>query len=1543
MKKPKNIPTYYQSKGTPVYRDTTGLPFEDGGKITYYKYGNTPNNYRKQGNQWYISNKTTDFKFVPIHDPTGNRAKELNKNAVVDPDPWKKDKGFEGKINAVLGDPQGQAARAAQWHTPAGEDQRDNLRHGASGYTTAKAIENLTGSKTLGYFGSVGLGAAHELGTIFSDPRSWSVAAGEAYEDMRNNTRGAEMAYFGTKNPIDKLANMSNNYMMPDGYGGVKPFPGSNWTDPYDKIQRLKAQQEVWNNPNPKPVSLTEKFADGGPINNSGPVNNQIINNRIPSTNSDYDLRAYYANNPMGAEAFMAGKGNAPDTYKLPTHPTFGNESIYSNQDTPGGKWSQDQSGNWSFTPSWWNIQNAGGKEALQEWWKESPSQEGTTLNLADGGPLVDKTNHGKLLNSVYASALGNYYAQGGMIKRADGSYSQRGLWDNIRAKAASNKRAGKEGKEPTEEMLAQERKINREYRTGGQFPRPYSLPEDSFRQGGNNLHNSVYASSMAQYPGIYAEGGILGGPGDPRSTQSGGTFDDIDKAIKRYNALQAKVHKGNNGRFDYTMDEVNEIYKLEKVLQKQLGKTNDVHWVPQTKDYQQGVLFGNYDPLYKKYLDKKISFTPPEIADIDYSPIEPEARWTNPDPWNDIEPTKKYPKLYLPNYRTGVWSATGRIDPNQKRKELGQLDLKGQTFKYGGSFDMPRQQMYMPLDNVERNGGPIKTSQLLRNGGSVLSMSNTPQLEGEGKDLTYPDGAYVYDGGGTIRISPFSYHGDTPGLYRFSTHNPTFNIGYSQPFGERVAKNQGFDSFRADVTARLPYKPNTGIGGEGNFHVVASPKKGSSTKVEADLSAGWDPNVGFYSNLIASPQFTFGNVSPTKAKMYGTGLHGGEYLAKVGPFIGASFTPKPQAYKGHLKNPEAGGTIQAGGMPFGVKGNIDFGLGRKGVRAGVSGYAGADLMGIGLEQSGASEATIAKTNQEFGKLAPRFNYGLQGNVTIPIKSAKDYVKNIVEDKKAQDAKIFNNYDYVSAPSFKNGGVIKTSHLFDNGGNKKTITSVPTEEEAYLASKSTKAIPYADKAVNLPEVKVTPYGYRPPATAADILDAGYNAEMQKKADWERRSSGRAGDADWVWTLPIGASSAGLRGLTALGEAAAPVLTRAMATQLPGMSGVAGATWGNAANLAGWTTAGLHSFPEAYKGFRQGDWDKGIGNLTEGLVLTAEGWMPTLSKTPQILKKSLNKGQSNFSDFVQTPFLDQTIGSIKNKGRQEQLREAENWMKEWVQHPATQEKILNSYKKALEGKKLSAVERHNLDEMIKFSSGYNPTNRLGEYPLLRQGLWKNNIHSDNAGVSYTHEELPGQILNPAENTYIDPRVEIKPLDNDIINFAIQNDPHYGNWISRTLSPEKRISTGIHELGHDWIKDYTLKNTELGNMLKSSVDEFKVQEILDKYAGTSLENKAKEEIEYLTDPTEIYSRLFEARRHFGLKPGQVITKNQAGDYLDAIAAGSTPITPVFGKLVARGKKAADLFNNPWAWTGVAAGTALSNQKKQGGVIKTSDLIR
>jgi hypothetical protein len=73
----------------------------------------------------------------------------------------------------------------------------------------------------------------------------------------------------------------------------------------------------------------------------------------------------------------------------------------------------------------------------------------------------------------------GNLYKNGGkqMIKRADGSYSQRGFWDNIRDNAGS-------GKKPTKEMLKQEKKINASSKQMGGNLDEYTT-DTTFKDGG--------------------------------------------------------------------------------------------------------------------------------------------------------------------------------------------------------------------------------------------------------------------------------------------------------------------------------------------------------------------------------------------------------------------------------------------------------------------------------------------------------------------------------------------------------------------------------------------------------------------------------------------------------------------------------------------------------------------------------------------------------------------------------------------------------------------------------------------------------------------------------------------------------------------------------------------------------------------------------------------------------------------------------------------------------------------------------------------------
>lgn len=73
------------------------------------------------------------------------------------------------------------------------------------------------------------------------------------------------------------------------------------------------------------------------------------------------------------------------------------------------------------------------------------------------------------------------------LIKRADGSYSQRGLWDNIRAAKGS-------GKKPTPEMLKQEKKIKaKEMKNGGSTPAWQ-------RKEGKNPEGGLNAKGVASY-----------------------------------------------------------------------------------------------------------------------------------------------------------------------------------------------------------------------------------------------------------------------------------------------------------------------------------------------------------------------------------------------------------------------------------------------------------------------------------------------------------------------------------------------------------------------------------------------------------------------------------------------------------------------------------------------------------------------------------------------------------------------------------------------------------------------------------------------------------------------------------------------------------------------------------------------------------------------------------------------------------------------------------------------------------------------------------
>ena len=114
------------------------------------------------------------------------------------------------------------------------------------------------------------------------------------------------------------------------------------------------------------------------------------------------------------------------------------------------------------------------------------------------------------------------YKEVGGMIKRADGSYSKRGLWDNIRANKGS-------GKKPTKEMLEQERKINKAKMGGGLLSKTMKCPDCSWEwkaaDGGSDITTCHKCGGEARMKN--QEGGEYQMQQQPEESQQSGNIND--------------------------------------------------------------------------------------------------------------------------------------------------------------------------------------------------------------------------------------------------------------------------------------------------------------------------------------------------------------------------------------------------------------------------------------------------------------------------------------------------------------------------------------------------------------------------------------------------------------------------------------------------------------------------------------------------------------------------------------------------------------------------------------------------------------------------------------------------------------------------------------------------------------------------------------------------------------------------------------------------------------------------------------------------------
>lgn len=119
------------------------------------------------------------------------------------------------------------------------------------------------------------------------------------------------------------------------------------------------------------------------------------------SQNIDYDMEGFKRDNP---DAQIGPEQHYPDTYKLPNHPTFSDESKYHGKEgAEGGHWDKKEDGTYSFTPGKTNLEHFTPDQLRDYFHRVEPNNElklpgpgGVTINRDHDVPYIagaDKNN----------------------------------------------------------------------------------------------------------------------------------------------------------------------------------------------------------------------------------------------------------------------------------------------------------------------------------------------------------------------------------------------------------------------------------------------------------------------------------------------------------------------------------------------------------------------------------------------------------------------------------------------------------------------------------------------------------------------------------------------------------------------------------------------------------------------------------------------------------------------------------------------------------------------------------------------------------------------------------------------------------------------------------------------------------------------------------------------------------------------------------------------------------------------------------------------
>ncbi len=199
------------------------------------------------------------------------------------------------------------------------------------------------------------------------------------------------------------------------------------------------------------------------------------------------------------------------------------------------------------------------------------------------------------------------------MIKRKDGSYSQRGLWDNIRANKGS-------GKEPTKDMLKQESKIKKEenmnsmYKKGGKKTSKKKVMKEAKMEGESFIQENKELSFGAPQ---MKKGGMMkyeqGGNPDTNKDKKLSAAEvraDMKERAKKPSTKQQVTEKANRERArnlvkEKTKEKINDwrvSSGVEGILSDPFANSNDpMSYGPVTFDYDYDMRKAAEEALGKK------------------------------------------------------------------------------------------------------------------------------------------------------------------------------------------------------------------------------------------------------------------------------------------------------------------------------------------------------------------------------------------------------------------------------------------------------------------------------------------------------------------------------------------------------------------------------------------------------------------------------------------------------------------------------------------------------------------------------------------------------------------------------------------------------------------------------------------------------------------------------------------------------------------------------------------------------------------------------